>query len=41
LVAASALDPAFTVHRPILELFGRPTLPGTSTNVQVSYKAAK
>jgi hypothetical protein len=33
--------PAFTVHRPILELFGQPTLPGTSTNVQVSYKAAK
>lgn len=32
--------PAFTVHRPILELFGVPTPPGESTNVQVAYKPA-
>jgi hypothetical protein len=33
--------PAFTVHRPILKLFGQPTLPGMSINVQVSYKPAR
>jgi hypothetical protein len=32
--------PAFTVHRPLLELFGIPTPPGQSMNVQVSWKPA-
>jgi hypothetical protein len=32
--------PAFTVHRPLLELFGVPTPPGTSMNVQVDWKPA-
>jgi hypothetical protein len=32
--------PAFSVHRPLLTLFGIPTPPGMSTNVQVSYKPA-
>lgn len=32
--------PAFTVHRPVLELFNVPTPPGMSINVQVAYKPA-
>jgi hypothetical protein len=32
--------PAFTVHRPLLEMFGVPTPPGMSFNVQVSFKPA-
>jgi len=31
---------AMTAHRPILQLFGVPTPPGTSINVQVSWKPA-
>jgi hypothetical protein len=37
---ASTGIPAFTVHRPILQLFGMPTPPGSSANVQVSWKPA-
>jgi hypothetical protein len=32
--------PAFTVHRPLLEMFGMTPPPGMSFNVQVSYKPA-
>lgn len=32
--------PAFTVHRPVLQLFGIPTPAGSSMNVQVSWKPA-
>jgi len=32
--------PAMTIHRRTLQLFGIPTPPGTSTNVQVSWKPA-
>lgn len=32
--------PAFSVHRPLEQLFGIPTPPGTSFNVQVAYKPA-
>lgn len=39
-ISGSTGIPAFTVHRPLLEMFGIPTPPGTSTNVQVSFKPA-
>jgi hypothetical protein len=40
-ISGSTGIPAFTVHRPILQFFGQPTLPGMSTNVQVTYKPAR
>jgi len=32
--------PALSIHRPLLTMFGIPTPPGSSTNVQVAYKPA-
>lgn len=39
-ISGSTGIPAFDVHRPLLELFGMPTPPGMSVNVQVAYKPA-
>jgi hypothetical protein len=39
-ISGSTGIPAFTVHRPLLELFGIPTPPGTAVNVQVAFKPA-
>ena len=39
-ISGSLGIPDFTVHRPLLQLFGIPTPPGMSFNVQVSFKPA-